>query len=146
MQILRAGTEWEMGCDSKARQKVSCERRRRRGRRRTRRQRRRRRMGDRQTQQAFTASLDTGESRGAITSAQRLLVLTIPLLIPPLISPLVPSPLAGKKKMHQSISSSSSLLFFLFGPVYDSPMVVLLSPPPPRFFLPHSGQGVPALV
>lgn len=48
-------------------------------------------MGDRQTQQAFAASLDTGESRGAITSAQRLLVLTIPLLIPPLISPLVPS-------------------------------------------------------
>lgn len=87
LQILCAGTEWKMGCNSKARQKVACEGR---WRKRTRR-RRRKRMGDRQTQQAFTASLDTGESRGAITSAQRLLVLTIPLLIPPLISPLVPS-------------------------------------------------------
>lgn len=103
-------------------------------------------MGDRQTQQAFTASLGTGESRGAITSAQRLLVLTIPLLLPPLISSLVPYPflwLVKKKNASKHLQFILITIIF-FGLVYDL-LVVALPSPPPRFFSTRSGQGVPAL-
>lgn len=113
----------ETGCDGKARQKVSCERRERKRRGRSW-GRRRRRMGDRRAQQAFTVSLDTGESRGVVTSAQRLLVLTIPLLIPALISSLVPSLSFGlqkKKKKHVSKHLQFILIIVIFfGLVYDS--------------------------